>query len=187
MPINAAQLESQLESHRSALTGHCWALIVLETADGLRRHNMSASHPRKIFVNLPVRDLKKSMAFFSSLGFEFNRQFTDEKAACMILSDEAYVMLLSEPFFKTFTKRELCDTGRQTEGLFALSCANRAEVDELVTKAIAAGGTHAMDPQDHGFMYGWSFYDLDGHHWEVLWMDPNVVQQPAETVQHAQV
>src|SRR5438093_11417397 len=138
---------------------------------------MSANHSRKIFVNLPVRDLKKSMDFFSSLGFEFNRQFTDEKAACMVVSSEAFVMLLSEPFFRTFTKRQLCDTTSHTEGLFALSCDSRTEVDDLVKKAIAAGGKHAMAPQDHGFMYGWSFYDIDGHHWEVLWMDPKVQQQ----------
>jgi predicted lactoylglutathione lyase len=129
---------------------------------------------RQIFVNLAVADLQKSMDFFSALGFEFNRQFTDDKAACMIVNDDAYVMLLREPFFRTFTKRELCDTRTQTEGLFALSCDSRAEVDEVVRKALAAGGSHAMDPQDHGFMYGWSFYDVDGHHWEVLWMDPAV-------------
>ena len=133
---------------------------------------MPEKRSRKIFVNLAVHDLKKSMSFFSALGFEFNPKFTDEKAACMIISDEAFVMLITEPFFKTFTKRELCDTAKNTEGLFALSCDSRSEVDELVKKALAAGGQHAMDPQDHGFMYGWSFYDLDGHHWEVLWMDP---------------
>jgi predicted lactoylglutathione lyase len=127
---------------------------------------------REIFVNLAVRDLPRSQAFFSKLGFEFNPKFTDDKAACMIINDGAYVMLLGEPFFKTFTRRELCDTSRQTEGMFAVSCASRAEVDATVTKAIAAGATPAMEPQDHGFMYGWSFYDLDGHHWEVVWMDP---------------
>jgi predicted lactoylglutathione lyase/predicted 3-demethylubiquinone-9 3-methyltransferase (glyoxalase superfamily) len=126
---------------------------------------------RKMFVNLAVRDLKKSMEFFSALGFRFNPQFTDDKAACMIISEEAYVMLLMEPFFKGFTERALCDTSTQTEALLALSCRSRAEVDETVKKAIAAGGRHAMQRQDHGFMYGWSFYDLDGHHWEVLWMD----------------
>jgi predicted lactoylglutathione lyase len=136
---------------------------------------MATNHSRKIFVNLPVRELKKSMEFFSKVGFEFNPQFTDEKAACMVVSEEAYVMLLSDPFFKTFTKREICDTTRHTEGLFGLSCESRAEVDDVVRKAIAAGGKHAMDPTDHGFMYGWSFYDLDGHHWEVFWMDPKVV------------
>ncbi len=130
---------------------------------------------RKIFVNLAVRDLKKSMEFFSRLGFEFNQRFTDEKAACMVVSEEAYVMLLTRPFFETFTKRAVCDTDRYTEGLFALSCESRAEVDELVRKAIAGGGRKAMDPVDHGFMYGWSFYDPDGHHWEVLWMDPKAI------------
>jgi predicted lactoylglutathione lyase len=137
---------------------------------------MAENHSRKIFVNLAVRDLKKSMEFFSKLGFEYNPKFTDDKAACMVISEEAYVMLLSEPFFKTFTKRELCDTTKQTEGLFALSCSNRAEVDELVKKALAAGGKRAMNPQDQGFMYGSSFYDLDGHHWEVVWMDPKAAQ-----------
>jgi hypothetical protein len=131
---------------------------------------------RKIFVNLAVRDLPKSMEFFSALGFTFNKQFTDDKAACMVISEEAYVMLLSEPFFKSFTRREQCDTARATEALLALSCESRAEVDAIVRKAIDAGGSHAMDPQDHGYMYGWSFYDLDGHHWEVLWMDPNAIQ-----------
>ena len=137
---------------------------------------MSEKRSRMIFVNVAVRDLKKSMAFFSKLGFEFNPKFTDDNAACMIISDQAFVMLLTEPFFKGFTKRELCDTTRQTEGLFALSCGSRAEVDEMVNKAVAAGGAHAMPAQDHGFMYGWSFYDLDGHHWEVLWVDPAAAQ-----------
>ncbi len=131
---------------------------------------------REIFVNLPVRDLQKTMGFFSALGFTYNPQFTDDKAACMIISDKAYVMLLSEPFFKGFTKNELCDTSTHTEALFALSCESRAEVDQMVRKAIDAGGRHAMDPADHGFMYAWSFYDVDGHHWEVLWMDPKAVQ-----------
>jgi hypothetical protein len=112
------------------------------------------------------------MEFFSKLGFQYNPRFTDNNAACMILNDDAHVMLLAEPFFKTFTKRQICDTRSHTEGLFALSCESRAEVDAMVNQALAAGGQHAMDPMDHGFMYGWSFYDLDGHHWEVFWMDP---------------
>jgi uncharacterized protein len=128
--------------------------------------------PRKLFVNLAVRDLAKSKAFFGALGFGFNPKFTDENAACMIVSDECSVMLLTEPFFKGFTKREVCDTTKQNEALLALSCDSRAEVDELVRQALAAGGQHAMPPTNHGFMYGWSFYDLDGHHWEVFWMDP---------------
>ena len=132
--------------------------------------------PRKIFVNLAVKDLKRAMDFFTALGFAFNPQFTDDKAACMIISEEAFVMLLSEPFFRTFTKREPSDTTRVTEAMYALSCESKAEVDQLVRKAIDNGGSPAMDPTDHGFMYAWSFYDPDGHHWEVLWMDPAAVQ-----------
>ena len=137
---------------------------------------MAERAPRKMFVNLAVRDLEKSKDFFSSLGFTFNPKFTDQNAACMIVGDDAFVMLLAVPFFKTFTRRELCDTTRQTEGLFALSCDSREEVDTLVKQAMAAGATHAMDPTDHGFMYGWSFSDLDGHPWEVFWMDPAAAQ-----------
>jgi predicted lactoylglutathione lyase len=132
--------------------------------------------PRKIFVNLAVRDLDKSKDFFRELGFTFNAQFTDEKAACMIISEEAYVMLLTEPFFKGFTKRAVADTSKATEALLALSCDSKEEVIDIVNKAIAGGGAHAMEAQDHGFMYAWSFYDLDNHHWEVLWMDPGYVQ-----------
>ena len=132
--------------------------------------------PKKVFVNLAVRDLKQSMEFFEKLGFEFEPRFTDDKGACMILSQDGYVMLLSKPFFETFTKRETCDTARQTEVMVALSCDSRAEVDRMVETAVAAGGAHAMEPQDHGFMYGWSFYDLDGHHWEPVWMDPKALE-----------
>ncbi len=135
---------------------------------------MATTRARKMFVNLPVRDLKTSMEFFSRLGFEFNPQFTDDKAACMVVSSEAFVMLLTDRFFRTFTKRETCDTATHTEALLAISCESRREVDELVRAALASGGEPALDPVDHGFMYGWSFYDPDGHHWEVLWMDPKV-------------
>ncbi len=137
---------------------------------------MAARTARKLFVNLPVRDLKRSMEFFSKLGFEFNPRFTDDNAACMVIGEDAYAMLLTTPFFETFTRNRPCDTSTHTEALFALSCESRAEVDTLVKTALAAGGRNAKDPQDHGFMYGWSFYDLDGHHWEVLWMDPKHVQ-----------
>jgi uncharacterized protein len=137
---------------------------------------MTKARSREIFVNLGVSDLKKSMEFFTALGFTYNRQFTDENAACMIISDKAWVMLLGQPFFQSFTRKKPCDTMTHTEAMIALSCESRAEVDEIVKKAVAAGGTHAMDPMDHGFMYAWSFYDLDGHHWEVLWMDPATVQ-----------
>ncbi len=132
---------------------------------------MPENSARKIFVNLAVRDLKRSMDFFAKLGFGFNPKFTDANAACMIVSDDAFVMLLATPFFETFTSREPCDTSTHTEAFLALSCGSRAEVDAMVETAVAAGGTHAMDSQDHGFMYGWSFYDPDGHHWEVFYMD----------------
>ncbi|MFZ5897100.1 MAG: VOC family protein [Myxococcota bacterium] len=137
---------------------------------------MTVKNPRKLFVNLAVRDLKKSMGFFKELGFEFNAQFTDEKAACMVLSEDGYAMLLTEAFFKTFTKNQICDTRTHSEGLFALSCTSRAEVDELMRIALASGGSRAMDSVDHGFMYAASFYDLDGHHWELIWMDPKSIQ-----------
>ena len=117
---------------------------------------------RDIFVNLPVRDLKGSMAFFTALGFGNEPKFTDDNAACMVIDENIYVMLLAEPFFRTFTKKRVCDTSTHTEALLALSCSSRAEVDQMVKAAVEAGGTHAMDPQDQGFMYGWSFYDLDG-------------------------
>jgi predicted lactoylglutathione lyase len=139
---------------------------------------MAAGSSRKLFVNLAVRDLKRSMEFWRALGFNFNLQFTDENAACMVLSEEAFVMLLVEKRFKDFTKRELCDTSTHTEGLFALSCESREEVDAIVKKAVEIGGSHAMPPMDHGFMYGWSFYDVDNHHWEVMWMDPAAIQKP---------
>jgi predicted lactoylglutathione lyase len=143
---------------------------------GFMERNMSTHTGRKIFVNLAVSDLNRAKAFFSALGFGYNPKFTDDNAACMIVNDEAHVMLLAEPFFKTFTTRQVCDTSRQTEALIALSCESRDQVDELVRKAAGAGGRDAMPPQDHGFMYGRSFYDLDGHHWEVVWMDQKAVE-----------
>jgi len=137
---------------------------------------MSKSTGHKIVVNLAVRDLKRAKTFFSALGFHYDPKFTDVNAACMAISDDACVRLLAESFFKTFTTREVCDTSQQTEVLVAVSCASRNEVDELVKKAVDAGGRDAMPAQDHGFMYGRSFYDLDGHHWEVLWMEPKAVE-----------
>jgi predicted lactoylglutathione lyase len=131
---------------------------------------------RMIFVNIAVKDLKKSMEFFSRLGFEFNPQFTDEKAACMVINPQACVMLLSEPFFKGFLTKEPCNTQTTTEAALAFSCVSRNEVDEMVKKALANGGKPALKAQDHGFMYGWSFYDLDGHLWEPCWMDAKAIQ-----------
>lgn len=131
---------------------------------------------RKLFVNLPVRDLQRSMAFFSKLGFEFNPQVTGDQAACMVINGEASAMLLVEPFFKTFTTREICNTSTHLQVLLSVSCESRAEVDALVKIAIDNGGEQAGQPQDHGFMYDWGFYDLDGHGWGVLWMDPSAAQ-----------
>jgi len=137
---------------------------------------------RMIFVNVAVEDLDRSVEFFTKLGFAFDPRFTDETATCMIVNDEAFVMLLVESKFKEFTKKELADTATQTEAIFALSAESRAGVDELADAALEAGGAPANDPMDYGFMYGRSFQDLDGHIWEVIWMDPSALeQQPAET------
>ncbi len=131
---------------------------------------------RMLFVNLPVRDLDRSKAFFGRLGLSFDPRFTDDRAACLVVNAQACVMLLREEFFRTFTRREPCDTARQTEGLVALSCESRTEVDALVRTAVEGGGAPAMPPVDHGFMYEWSFHDPDGHHWAVLWMDPRAAR-----------
>lgn len=125
----------------------------------------------KIFINLPVKDLKKSMDFFKSLGFEFNTQFTDEKAACMVMSEHIFAMLLTEPFFKTFTKKSIADAHKTTEVMLAVDAESKAAVDAMVASAVAAGGNVYMEPQDHGWMYQHSFADLDGHQWQILYMD----------------
>jgi predicted lactoylglutathione lyase len=129
---------------------------------------------RQIFVNLPIKNMERSQAFFRALGFGFNPQFTNEQGACMVINDGAsYAMLLVEPFFQTFTRKPISDAKKSTEVLVCLSCESRDEVDSLVKKALAAGGTAPNAPQDHGFMYGHGFEDLDGHVWELMWMDPN--------------
>lgn len=133
----------------------------------------------KIFVNLPVKDLKKSVDFFTKLGFSFNLQFTDETATCMIVSENIFVMLLTEQKFKTFTPKALCDATKSTEVLVALSLDSVKEVQEIVRKAIAAGGSTYNEPQDHGFMYQHGFQDPDGHIWEFFYMDPAAIQQAA--------
>jgi predicted lactoylglutathione lyase len=130
---------------------------------------------RMIFVNLPVADLTRSVDFFTQLGFEFNEQFTDENATCMVLSEQACVMLLVRPFFASFTSKPVADAEQGTEAVLAVTAESRAEVDHLVDRALAGGGSPAMPPSDEGFMYGRSFYDLDGHAWEVMWMDPVAV------------
>ena len=130
----------------------------------------------KIFVNLPVKDLNKSIEFFTKLGFSFNQQFTDETATCMIVTDDIFVMLLTVEKFKTFTPNEICDAKKYTEVLVCLSLESRPKVDEMVRKAVAAGGATYNEPQDHGFMYGHGFQDLDGHIWELIYMEPDAVQ-----------
>lgn len=127
----------------------------------------------KIFVNLPVQNLKKSMDFFSSLGFTFNQQFTDDTAACMVISDDIYTMLLTHAKFKEFTPNPICDATKSTEVLVCLSRDSRAAVDDMVRKAVAGGGKTYNQPQDHGFMYGHGFQDLDGHIWELIYMKPS--------------
>jgi predicted lactoylglutathione lyase len=141
----------------------------------IRNAGTKPTTPRKLFVNIPVRDLQRSIDFFEALGFTFNTQFTDATATSMLVGEDAYFMLLTTEKFKEFSKRPVSDPQKETGALFAISVNSRDEVDALVKKAFAAGGSHAADPQDHGFMYAWSFYDLDGHHWEVFWMDPSAI------------
>ncbi len=132
---------------------------------------------RKLFVNLPVKELDRSVRFFTALGFSFNAHFTDETATCMIVSESSFVMLLTEEKFRQFTPRQLCDTKQATEVLLCLSAESRAEVDQLVAKAVAAGGSLYKEPIDFGFMYGHSFQDPDGHQWEVMFMEPEAIPQ----------
>jgi predicted lactoylglutathione lyase len=132
---------------------------------------------RKLFVNLAVRDLKRSVEFFSKLGFRFDPRFTDENATCMIVGDEAFAMLLVPKFFQGFLKKPPCDSANATEAILSFSVENRAEVDRLIETALAVGGSPAGDTIDMDFMYNRSFYDPDGHHWEVFWMDPAKMEQ----------
>jgi predicted lactoylglutathione lyase len=131
----------------------------------------------KIFVNLAVNDLDKSVAFFKAVGFSFNPQFTDETAACIVMSEDIYAMLLTHAKFAGFTNKPIVDARNATEVLTAISVESKATVNELVDKAIAAGGKEAREPMDYGFMFGRSFEDPDGHIWEVIWMDPAHVQK----------
>jgi predicted lactoylglutathione lyase len=136
--------------------------------------------PRQIFVNLPIRDMGKSQAFFRSLGFEFNPQFTNEQGACMVIEkDSIHAMLLVESFFQTFTEKPVADARKATEVLVCISCDSREAVDEMVRKAVAAGGRTYKPAQDHGFMYFHAFEDLDGHQWELMWMNPEAAPPQA--------
>ena len=131
----------------------------------------------KIFLNLAVKDLKKSIDFFTTLGFSFNPQFTDASATCMIIGENIFAMLVTEQRFKDFTKKEICNAHKYTEVLIAIDVDSREKVDEMVKNAVGAGGTIYMEPQDNGWMYGNSFADLDGHQWEIMYMDENAIPQ----------
>lgn len=130
----------------------------------------------KIFLNLPVRDLNKTIEFFTKLGFKFNPQFTDENATCMIVGEDIFVMLLVEKFFRTFTKKEISDTSKNTEMIVALSMENKEKVDQMINKVVQAGGKESREAQDHGWMYGRSFEDINGHLWEVFYMDEGALK-----------
>jgi predicted lactoylglutathione lyase len=135
-----------------------------------------ATTPRKMFLNLPVRDLDRSVAFFTALGFAFNPRFTDETATCMLVGEDAYVMLLTQPKFADFTVKPLADALAATGAIIALTAESREAADAFADTALANGGTPAKEPMDLGFMYGRSFADPDGHHWEIFWMDPAAVE-----------
>ena len=131
----------------------------------------------KIFVNLPVRNLKASMNFFQQLGYSFNPQFSDDTAACMVISEDIYAMLLTHKKFAQFTPKQIADATQTTEVITCLSCDSKEAVNAVMEKALASGAAETRDPDDHGFMYGRSFTDLDGHIWEMVWMDMAAVQQ----------
>ena len=145
-------------------------------APTIRNPGTKPATPRKLFVNIPVQDVQRAIDFFEALGFTFNAQFTDASATCMLVGEDAYFMLLQRDRFQSFTKAAVGDPRADTQHFLAVGVESREAVDAMVHRAIELGGTHAVEPQDHGFMYGWSFYDLDGHHWEVFWMDPSVPQ-----------
>lgn len=133
-------------------------------------------YQQMIFVNLPVADLDASKRFFTALGYSINPQFSDDNAASVVISDTIVAMLLTKPFYATFTDKEIADAEKTSEVLVCLSAESREKVDELVGRALAAGGTDTGHTQDHGFMYGRAFDDLDGHTWEIVWMDPTAVE-----------
>ncbi|OKK19460.1 glyoxalase [Streptomyces sp. CB00455] len=129
-----------------------------------------------IFVNLPVKDVEATRSFWGKLGYSFNAQFSDENSASMVISDSIVAMFLTEARYKDFTHKEIADATRTSEVLLCLSAGSRAAVDELVDAAVGAGATEPRPAQDHGVMYGRAFDDLDGHTWEIMWMDPSMVQ-----------
>lgn len=138
---------------------------------------MTSTGARKLFVNLPVANLDKSVEFFTKLGFTFDARFTDENATAMIVNDDAVVMLLVRDRFQDFTKKQLVDATKHTEAIMALSAESREDVDAFADTALEAGGAPANDPMQMDFMYGRSFQDLDGHLWEIFWMNPSALEQ----------
>ena len=140
-------------------------------------HIESGSMTTSIFVNLPVKNLSRSVDFFTKMGFTFNPQFTDENATCMVIGDTIFVMLLVEKFFKTFISKEICDTTKDAEAIIALSFESREKVDQMMIKAVEAGGIEPRKAQDNGWMYSRNFQDPDGHLWEVFWMDESAMKK----------
>ena len=166
--FESAAIRDQVARYAIAANEQNFDRLQAELAQPGKDRSMS----RQLYVNLPIRDMERTKAFFASLGFSFNPQFTNDKGACMMIGDNSFVMLLVESFFQGFTNKPIADATKSTEAILCLSCSSRAEVDELVRKALAAGGTAPQPPQDHGFMYGHGFTDLDGHAWELVYMDP---------------
>jgi predicted lactoylglutathione lyase len=141
----------------------------------------TAAHAgRMLFVNMPVADVARSKAFFAGLGFNYDPRFTDDTAACMLVGEHAFVMLLGREKFAEFAKLPIADPTKHTSALFCFSVPSREDVDTVSAAALAAGGSEADAPEDHGFMYTRSFYDLDGHGWQVMWMDPAAAEQGPE-------
>jgi predicted lactoylglutathione lyase len=138
---------------------------------------VSTAQSRKMFVNLPVEDLDRSVAFFTALGLTFDERFTDDEATCLIIGDDAFVMLLVRERFEEFTTKAICDATTHTEAILALSADSRADVDVFADRALAGGAQPANDPMDMEFMYGRSFSDLDGHLWEIFYMDPRALEE----------
>jgi predicted lactoylglutathione lyase len=140
---------------------------------------------RKLFVNIAVEDLERSIAFFTTLGFQFDPRFTDETATCMLVGEDAYFMLLTRERFGDFRQKPLADAASTTEAIYAIAVDSREAVDELADTALTNGGAPAGDPQDPGFMYSRSFSDPDGHHFEAFWMDPKALEAMSEAASSA--
>lgn len=143
----------------------------------IKRVEIMGIQAKQIYVNLPVSDLEKTKEFFSAIGFDFNPLFTNENAACLVIGENIFAMLLVEEYFKSFTKKDIPDTANHAESIVALGVDSKERVDEIVNKALVAGAKPYNDPVDHGFMYNWSFQDLDGHLWEFSYMDESAFNE----------